>query len=48
VRFNAPLAPPAAVGAGKATVTLSFPDWKGVKVGPTTKELAVAENTPGE
>jgi hypothetical protein len=46
VRFNATLATPAEVGAGKATVTLSFPDWKDVKVGPTTKELAVAESTP--
>jgi hypothetical protein len=46
VRFNATLATPAEVGAGKATVTLSFPDWKDVKVGPATKELAVAENTP--
>jgi hypothetical protein len=46
VRFYAALKTSADAGTGKATITLSFPDWKDVKVGPTTKEVAVAESTP--
>jgi hypothetical protein len=48
VRFNATLQTPAEVGAGKATVTLSFPGWADAKVGPTTKEVAVTEVPPGK
>jgi hypothetical protein len=48
VRFNATLATPAEVGAGKATVTLSFPAWGDAKVEPTTKQVAVTEVPSGK
>jgi hypothetical protein len=46
VRFFATLKTPAEVGAGKATITLSFPGWEDAKVAPTTNELAIAGSTP--
>ena len=46
VRFFATLKTPAEVGAGKTTITLSFPGWDDAKVTPMTKTLAVAESTP--
>ena len=36
-----------AAGAGTATVKLSFDNWKGAKVAPTTHEVVVAPAKPG-
>src|SRR5262249_5731679 len=37
---------PAEAGKGKAKVTLSFPDWKEVKICPATFELPIVEFRP--
>ncbi len=47
-RFFTTLRTPAEVGAGKATVVLTFPAWTDVKVSPWTGKLDVVESAPQE
>jgi hypothetical protein len=37
---------PAEAGTGMARITLSFPDWNGARVAPTTEEVPIVEPNP--
>jgi RNA polymerase sigma factor (sigma-70 family) len=44
--FYSPVRVPGEVGIGKASMTISFPDWKGAKVAATTLEVPVNNPEP--